>query len=50
MEHEKIEKLSRKKFCKKVWAKMDTFKKMVSILKKKDQEKKDQEKKDQEKK
>ena len=40
MEYEKIEKLSRKKFRRKLWTEMATFKKMVSILKKKDQEKK----------
>ena len=40
MEYKKIEKLSRKKFRRKVGIKVDTFKKMVSILKKKELEKK----------
>ena len=40
MEYEKIKKLSRKKFRRKVGIKIDTFKKMVSILKKKELEKK----------
>ena len=40
MEYKKIEKLSRKKFRRKVGIKVDTFKKMVTILKKKELEKK----------
>ena len=40
MEYEKIKKLSRKKFRRKVGIKVDTFKKMVTILKKKELEKK----------
>ena len=40
MKYKEIEKLSRKKFRRKVGIKVDTFKKMVSILKKKELEKK----------
>ena len=40
MEYKRIEKLSRKKFRRKVGIKVDTFKKMVTILKKKELEKK----------
>jgi hypothetical protein len=40
MKYKEIEKLSRKKFRRKVGIKVDTFKKMVTILKKKELEKK----------